>query len=111
MLIEYKVKFEKDGLTITQQVKQDSSRVQAKPAAPVKQNALGASLQESQTPGIASRQAGGGPDEQDPGGGPDEQDPGGTPATGGGPMTIIGPFIFLCPCHGSTNTDPKTNHG
>jgi hypothetical protein len=40
MLIEYKIKFEKDGLTITQRVEPGALSPEAKPEAPKKQRSL-----------------------------------------------------------------------
>jgi hypothetical protein len=106
MLIEYEVKFDKHGLTIKQRI-EPGSPPSVKPDAPLEQNALGASFQDSaaanaarpnQGAGPAGRDVGAGPGGRDKGGGPGGRDKGGGGALGSGPITVIGPIILTCPC-------------
>lgn len=104
MLIEYKIKFEKDGLTIAQHIEPNS----AKPAANGKQQVSGlpATQQEVESAAagnpLAKIPADGGTPFIDPGGTPFLDpggtpflDPGGTPgASASSPIFILGPIIF-----------------
>ncbi len=107
MQIEYSIKFQKDGFTITESIDTGGgAAASVKPGAPVAQNSLGASFQDSQSAGNpAGSGQGGGPHDRSPGGGPHDRSPGGGPADGA-PITIIGPFIFLCRPH-----EPEADHG
>ncbi len=97
MLVNYTITFEKGGLAITQSIEDGSETAPVKPGAPVVQNALGATSQESGTMPVSASGQGGGPDDRGKGGGPDDRGKGGSASiAGGGPITIIGPFIFLC---------------
>src|SRR5258708_1959860 len=99
MLIEYKIKFENDGLTITQRVEPGASRTQ-----PAKQSVFSGVTHSKHLSRSFAASVGGGPgDETGTGGGPgDETGTGGGPGdetgTGGGPgsgpVTILGPFIM-----------------
>ena len=103
MFIEYKIKFQKDGLTITECIEPGSTAPQVKEGTPVAQNALLASFQASKAAASTSGQGGapnappkgGGPNEPPKGGGPNEPPKGGGAAADGAPITLIGPFIFL----------------
>lgn len=92
MLIEYKFKFEKNGLTVTQQVGSGASGSYASGGPVVEQNSLRASFRESQAANVARPGAGGNGFSGHLGGG------GGRPSSGTAPVTLIGPFIMCCPC-------------
>lgn len=112
MLIEYKVKYDKDGLTITEKIEGGSSGNQPKPGAPIVAKSLAANFEESQTASAGTSTLGGGPNPSDIGGGPNPRDVGGAGAgLGSGPVTIIGPFIFLCPHHHAAKDDPEVKNG
>jgi len=97
MLIEYKIKLQSDGLTITQRIEQGSSEAQVKEGAPVVQNSLPGSIQEIEAANAAASQRGGSPLDQNPGGGPAD--------SGASPITIIGPIILTLPPHSATASD------
>ena len=100
MLIEYKFKFEKNGLTIVQQVGSGASDSHAILGHIVEQNSLSASYQESLAENAAGPKAGGGNGRTPGGGGGNGRIPGGgggLPASGIAPVTFIGPFIMCCP--------------
>jgi hypothetical protein len=89
MLIEYKIKFEKDGLTITQRL--GSSAQQAKPDAPVVEHILAESHEQT----LAVHAAG-----PRPAGNPADQPSVGTGPDGFGtmaPIILIGPIILSPP--------------
>jgi hypothetical protein len=90
MLTEYKIKLEKDGLTITQSLDSGTSQPLATFTA---SNALQASFQQSKSANAANPKSGGSAiDDPGPGGG-------GFTGSGAAPITIIGPNIFICcPC-------------
>ena len=99
MLIEYKLKFEKNGLTLTQRIEPGTSGSQGNAGTFTEENSLKASFQESKAATASGPKPGGGPgDEPGPGGhGPgDDPGPGGS-GFGTAPVTIIGPFILCCP--------------
>ena len=98
MLIEYKFKFEKNGLTIVQQVGSGALDSHAILGHTVEQNFLRASYQESLAANAAGLKAGGG-NGRTPGGGGD------LPAFGTTPVTFIGPFIMCCPSEDSKKQD------
>jgi hypothetical protein len=114
MQIEYKIRFQKDGLTVSETIDTNGTAGAVRPAAPVVQNWLRASFAEHQAAASISAQSGaqsdspegGGPGNRPRGGGPGNRPRGGTPVSDGTPVTIIGPFIFLCP-----PKEPETNHG
>ena len=97
MLIEYKVKFEKDGLLITQRIEQGDAISGVKPDAPVVQKTLGPTFQDSEATTASSSASGGSSASRDEGGDSASRDEGGTGALGSGPITIFGPFIFMRP--------------
>ena len=117
MLVEYQLKFEKNGLTITQRVEPSVSGGQTSRSTFAEQNYLRASFQESKKAGTdtaplrpaTSPSAGGGGPVGPPnsgGGGPV-----GPPNSGGGPtgfgtapVTFIGPFIMCCPSDDSKSS-------
>jgi hypothetical protein len=80
MLIEYKIKFEKDGLTITQRVEPSASVTP-----PVQPSAVGDLTVAKHLPSAFSAGKGGdgGPEIGPGGGGPESS-----------PVTILGPIIF-----------------
>jgi hypothetical protein len=89
MLTEYKIKLEKDGLTITQRLDPGISQPLPTFAA---SNDLQASFQQSKSAN-ASNPKSGGSAADDPGPG------GGVGSAGAAPITIIGPNILICcPC-------------
>jgi hypothetical protein len=93
MVIEYKIKFEKDGLTITQRL--GSSAQQAKPDAPVVEHMLGETHEQSLATRVARPSKGSGPgDSPDIGTGPD-----GFGSTA--PIILIGPIILSPPSAGA----------
>ena len=96
MLIEYKFKFEKNGLTITQRVGSGSSGPHATGESIVEENSLKASFQESKAASTAGPKAGGNGLSGHTGG-----NGGGPPGSGTAPVTFIGPFIMYCPCEDS----------
>jgi hypothetical protein len=90
MLIEYKIKFEKDGLTITQRLEPRTS-AQVKSDAPVVDHILGETHEQSVAARAARPRKGSGPsDSPDIGTGPDGF---GTTA----PIILIGPIILSPP--------------
>jgi hypothetical protein len=95
MLIEYSIKFEKDGLTITQRVDAGSQGPPVKDQSAVEQNVLQASAPDplrAVGTKAATLETGGAlvPKPRGPGGGPFE-------SISGAPITIIGPIILTCP--------------
>jgi hypothetical protein len=89
MLIEYSIKFEKDGLTIKQRVDSGSQAPPVKDQIAVEQNVLGANAPDP-LPAVGEKGAGLAPSPRGPGGGPFE-------STSAAPITIIGPIILTCP--------------
>ena len=94
MLIEYKIKFEKDGLTIAQHIEPNSSPVtNSRSKAPI--TGLPASQAEMGT--LVSRNplttSGGGPGDK-PGGGPGDKPGGNAGGFGNAPIFILGPIVF-----------------
>jgi hypothetical protein len=90
MLTEYKIKLEKDGLTITQRL--DPGTSQPLPSFTAS-NALQASFQQSKSANAATPKSGGSAAD-DPGPGTGE-----FTGSGAAPITIIGPNILMCcPC-------------
>jgi len=99
MLIEYTVKFQKDGLTITQRIENGTATPAVKPEAAVEQDVLASTLEETRE----AKPAGPAPREQASVGGPSPRDetsgrsprdqtsepPNSSPA----PITVFGPFI------------------
>jgi hypothetical protein len=97
MLIEYKIKFEKDGLTITQRLEPRAS-APVKPDAPTVEHTLGETKEQSVAAHAARpRKAAGPGDSPDIGTGPDGF---GTTA----PIILIGPIILSPP---PANADDK----
>ena len=90
MLIEYQVKFQKDGLTITQRVEPNTPPSITDSGPVVTHNALNASNDESKASSAAQTSHKSGAFD-------DQGKAGSLPALGNTPMTIIGPFIFLQP--------------
>lgn len=93
MLIEYKIKFEEDGLTITQRVEPDASD-----SAPVARTAQTGGLTGRSLGSAFEAGEGGGPEDRiGPGGGPgDPIGPGGE-GPGARPIIILGPIIVGAP--------------
>lgn len=94
MLIEYKIKFEKDGLTIAQLIEPNSF--------PVTHGRIRGSItrlpaSQAEVENMASRNplaaAGGGPGDRPGGGGPGDK-PGGNVGGGNQPIFILGPIVF-----------------
>ena len=96
MLIEYKIRFDKDALIITQRINSDGSASTPKPGAPIEQGQLGNTIDDA---GVL----GGSPNDKEPGGGPF--------SSGSAPITFIGPIIFTCPPKGDTSADPEVSSG
>ena len=97
MLIEYKIKFEKDGLTITQRLAQSDSTAQVKPGVPVEGTLLPKSQAEIVAPPTAKPLQGGNPgDEPSSGTGPNN--------LGTAPIILIGPIVL---CHPHPAKDDK----
>ena len=112
MLIEYKIKFRRDGLAITQRVDSSAQTPPVKFQGAVEQNVLRVSFTASQQANASNPQipATASPATAQEGGAPvsNPKNPGGSPLeSSSGPITIIGPFLFLCPPH---NHDEKANH-
>src|SRR5260370_40915489 len=80
MLIEYKIKFEKDGLTITQRVEPNGSGTQRVPPSAMGDVTVAKHLGQS----FAATKGGDSGSDPGPGGG----------GPGSGPITILGPIIF-----------------
>lgn len=98
MLIEYKLKFEKNGLTLTQRVEPEIRGTGGLTANFAEGNWLRASHQESQQANAAGPRSGSGPgDPIQSGNGPFFE--------GAAPVTFIGPFIICCPHEDSTKKD------
>ena len=102
MSIKYKLKYQKNGLTITQEIDSSDSLSPVKPGAGAFAKALQGTFKESkaaaQKDAGTSSEVGGGLDPNDVGGGLDPNDRGGAAVPGvGNPITIFGPFIFMCP--------------
>ncbi len=96
MLIEYRIRFDKDTLIITQRIDSDSSASKAKAGSPIEQGQLGSSIDDT---GVL-------------GGGPNEKEPGGAPfSSGSAPITFIGPIIFTCPPKTNSTVDPGVSNG
>ena len=114
MLIEYKIKMEKDSLTITQRVDPDSQTAPPKGQAALEQNLLPASFAASQqTNPPHPPPVGTDPSQPVAGGAPIDRPrgPGGGPVPlSSGPVTVIGPFIFLCPSHNAAPGASGVNH-
>jgi hypothetical protein len=90
MFIEYTIKFEQDGVTITQRVEPSASGSTVVKPAPQNSAASARSLGSSFTAG----KGGGGADDTGPGqGGPDHILAGGG-GPGAGPIVILGPIIM-----------------
>jgi hypothetical protein len=103
MLIEYQIKFTKNGLTITQQIDENTAGT-TEPL--VQGNSLLANIQEShaanaEKPEATGPPVGGSPINR-PGGG------GGVPPGTSAPTIIIGPIFFgCCPTHEDEDTNKK----
>jgi hypothetical protein len=95
MLIEYSIKFEKDGLIITQRMDSGSQAPAVKDQSTVEQNVLGANAPDP-LPSVGANAATAG---TGGGGVHSPRGPGGAPieSTSGAPITIIGPIILTCP--------------
>lgn len=101
MLIEYKIKFEKDGLTIAQHIQPDAPAVAPARATNAQVNGLPATQKEVTARATTNPLAQGGAP-ADPTGGAPADPTGGAPAdpTGGGvpgssaPIFILGPIVF-----------------
>lgn len=105
MLIEYKIKFEKDGLTISQHIEPNSSPITyGRIKGPV--TSLPAS--QAEVKNLVSRNpladTGGGPHDK-PGGGPGDK-PGGR-SEGTAPIFILGPIVFGNSVPESKETAPQ----
>jgi hypothetical protein len=96
MLIEYKIKFEKDGLTITQRVEQSGSTAQVKPGTPVEGNLLPKSKEEIVAAPATKPRSGAGPN--------DETGDTGAGGFGSAPIILIGPIVL---CHPHPTEDDK----
>lgn len=107
MTIEYNLRFGDSRLTITQRIEGDSGSESSGDTSQLTQNILPASFQEAVAAKKARALAGSGPNDPIKGGdgGPDDPIKGGGPndpikggfTPGSAPLTIFGPFIFLCP--------------
>ena len=96
MLVEYKIKFEKDGLTITQRLEPSGSTAQVKPGVPVEGNLLPKLKAEIVAAPATQPLAGG-----DPTDGPSS---GTGPDLGTAPIILIGPIVL---CHPHPAKDDK----
>jgi hypothetical protein len=100
VLFEYTIKFEKDGLTLTQRVESGPAASADLADAPVDQKLLPRTSPAGQTANPPAVPAANGTTGQ-PGGAPVDRPKGlgGNPGSfgSGGPVTIIGPFILLQP--------------
>ncbi len=112
MEIEYSIKFEKDSLTITQRASSGAQTQPIKFQGGTEQNMLAGTFQASQQASnpsgrVATSTAKSGLGGNPPVSGP--RGPGGSPldSSSSAPITIIGPFLFLCPPH---THDEKANH-
>jgi hypothetical protein len=116
MLIEYKIKFEKDGLTIAQHIEPNSA-----PAAPPKATVSGLPAAQQELGPVASnplvtaagpidKPGGGGPVDKPGGGGPIDKPGGG--GFGTAPIFILGPIVFsnAAPESKETTEPPKPVH-
>ena len=102
MLIEYRIKFEKDGLTISQHIEPNSAPetfgrikplVSSLPAAQSEVRNLGARNPLDRVGGAPGDKPGGAPGDK-PGGAPGDK-PGGFPGgSGPNPIFILGPIVF-----------------
>jgi hypothetical protein len=114
MLIEYTVKFQKDGLTITQRIENGTASPAVKPGVPVQANALKSSFQKSKAAkasGPSPQDETTGPSPQDETTGPSPQDETTGPVNSGlGSMTVFGPFINWPGPLGATNTTSEVKY-
>jgi hypothetical protein len=117
MVIEYKIKFEEDGIVIKQCIQAGVAVAQTRPNAPTAGHTLSGSQQESKAAqAAASTQADNGqgapaskgngqnPGVTGSGGGENPGDTGGG-ITGSTPITIIGPFVFCGHGHRTKTKD------
>ena len=114
MLIEYTVKFQKDGLTITQRIENGTASPAVKPGVSVQVNALKSSFQESKN----AKASGPSPADETSGPSPADETSGPSPAdetsgplnSGLGSMTVFGPFINWPGAPGATNPTSEVKH-
>lgn len=97
MLIEYTIRFEKNGLTIVQRVEPSASTSQVTGEQLAEKDLLRASHQESETANTTEPKQGGNGLTGHIGGDRKEAFDPGTKA----PVTFIGPFIMYCRCDDS----------
>ncbi len=88
MTIKYEMKFENAAFTLTQTINQAETVAIPEEGVPVAQNRIPNTFPKSAN--IAKGSLGGS--------GFDDPAIGTGSPDGGGPLTIIGPFIFMCPC-------------
>ena len=101
MYIKHRISFHKNELSLIQEIDSGLTSAQVKPGVEALQNSLRGSFVESEAAArnaaTGQLQAGGGNSSPNSGGGNSSPDSGGIGVTGGSPITIFGPFIFMCP--------------
>jgi hypothetical protein len=91
VFVEYKIKFERDGFTLTQRVESGAEDLPVVPDDSSDQKLLARTFDESQASSTALGKTGGAPVDRPKGAG-------GNPGSlASGSVTIIGPFILLQP--------------